>query len=460
MSFPYRTPGHVRSLWLGLGAWLCLLPGTTSAQTCATDRTCGFNTCRSPAFTVPSELWGELAPATPGQLPSLRDNTSWNEFIQPPGINRPNWMSLDVENGWIFAAASHGLQVWDGRARPDRPRLRASIGQNVFPTWSLDPHELYPLRDLDAPPGNDRVVAIGLASQGGFAVFDTSAKTAPVAKYADRTKTVEQVYAGRIRGIDYAFSADLVGGLLAYNLSRASALPAMCREITPNQQLCNVYVGRLGTRANFSYVDGVASTDGQAHWVVASSGGRGFGLEIWNVSTPTSPQLALAALGNEFVHGVALWRVGASYYLAVRPATGTTGDLVRIYNVSCLATGGCSSLPAPLWSLAVQAQGAFRSLTFSTSGTRNFLHLGSNNSCASGPQAEWLLDVTSPAAPRDITPPAQLVSGELTGYWGWYYRRNLFGFNRVATRAAKFQGPYLYRAAFSLFDVHRLTTPP
>jgi PKD repeat protein len=43
------------------------------------------------------------------------------------------------------------------------------------------------------------------------------------------------------------------------------------------------------------------------------------------------------------------------------------------------------------------------------------------------------------------------------GYWNYYYRPSPTGFNLVSPRAGKFNGDYFYRAARSIFDVHKRT---
>jgi hypothetical protein len=88
-------------------------------------------------------------------------------------------------------------------------------------------------------------------------------------------------------------------------------------------------------------------------------------------------------------------------------------------------------------------------ITFSRAGSVPFLYFGSDNRCSGGSQREWLYDVRNPAAPHDVTPP--------TGYWGWYYRGGLTGFNNVMPRMGKFNGSYFYRAGLAILDFHVLT---
>ncbi len=440
------------------------LPQVAGAQTtCDEDLTCQFLSCRSPAKGVPAAVWGELRPVDTGTLPTDRDSTDFNEFNPPPGpleTAAPFWVSLDIENNWIFAAVDSGLHIWNA-ANPTNPSRTAAIGRAAFPVWTTDPHLARPVLDVDAPPGNDNVVAVALGTNGiaaGLAVFNTSSKTSPAARYADIDKNVQQVWATRIGGTDYAFSATKGDGLLAYNLTSAQGRTTLCTEDTPVSS-CGVYVSRAGSRSSFSYIDGV--TNGASTFVVASSGGVAQGLEAWNVSNPAAPVQVLNVTGTEFIHGVALWRAGSSYYLATR-ATSGSGTQARIYNVSCIATGSCSGLGSPIWTFAMPSSGASLFVTYSESDGRRFVYFGHVDRCNSGLQTEWLFDVSNAAAPFDITPPSGLVSGEPTGYWGWYYRRNPTGFNWVMPRMGKFNGRYFYRAALGILDIHELTSggPP
>jgi PKD repeat protein len=431
------------------------------AQACPDDTSCQFRTCRSPASAAPAQLWGELRPATTGALPATRDNTAFDEFGDPFNENNPFWMSLDIENGYIFTAINVGMQIWDARTNPASPTRTAVIGRASFPAWTTDPHEFYPVRDIDAPPGNDSIVAVALTREGGLAVFNTTSKTSPAARYGDTGKWTEQVYSAAINGVNYAFTANKFVGLLSYNLSAVAARTTLCTESTPSNT-CGVYVGRLGSRQNFSYVDGVGNANGTAHWVVGSLAGSERGLQIWNVSNPSTPQLVVEALTTELaVHGVALWRQGSSYFLATRIVNGS-GTQARIYNVSCMASGSCSTLGAPIWTATLPNGGAGLFVTHSETNGRHFVYFGDVDKCGSGLQHEWLYDVTNPGAPFDITPAPGQVGDQLTGYWGWYYRRNPTGFNSVMPRMGLFNGNYFYRAAFSIFDVHELTSggPP
>ncbi len=457
----------------GMGSWvLWVMAGLAAspadpavAQLCSGGPVCQFLSCRSPAFAPPTALWGELKPATAGQVPSNRDSTDFAEFFDPPGLQFPHWMSLDIENGWVFAAVDHGLEIWDARFNPGSPTRVAQIGQPSFPTWPTEPHEGVPIRDIDAPDGVDTVAVVGFAGAGGLVVFDTTSKAGPTARYADRARTTLEVYAARIAGRNYAFGANTLSGLLAYDLTAAQALSGLCTDDTPAENDCGVYRGQLGTRTRFRYVDGVGDASGNRHWVVASGGSIFEGLEIWEVSNPSLPVLKIEALPNEYVHGVALWRDGSRYYLALRSLPAMAGffpTTARIYDLSCLASGGCTGLAAPLWSRLLPTRGDDYFVVDSESHGRTFLYFGAFDQCSLGAELEneWLFDVSCPRTPRDVMPPPATIDGTLTSYWGWYYRVNPTGFNAFAGRVGKFHGSYFYRAANSIFDVHQRAVDP
>src|SRR6202035_5079592 len=194
----------------------------------------------------------------------------------------------------------------------------------------------------------------------------------------------------------------------------------------------------------------------------AASAGSGSGIEIWNVANPSSPQRVMTGLDapptcgfdRRSTYGLAMWKGGTHYYLGLRTSnyacpSGPTVNKARIYDVSCIASGPCS-LGNPVWSTVLPDEGTPNYfVTYSQSGASPFLYFGSDNKCSGGLQREWLFDVSNPAAARDITPPG--------GYWGWYYRGGLTGFNLVMPRRGKFVGNYFYRARLSIMDIHQHT---
>lgn len=429
------------------------------AGTCSAPNNCEFFSCRSPARGVPSQLWGDLRPVDTGQLPDERDST--NVPVAVPGqpgasASRPVWMSLDIENNWLFAGIAHGIQLWD-MSVPTNPSLVTTVGPSAFEVWPDDGHEFFPLRSIDAPPGNDQIVGVGIGGLAGVAIVSTANKNNPVLKYQDFDKNGEFVHAATINGRNYLFAATKNDGLLVYDMTQAAALSTLCTEDTPTST-CGVYKGRVGTQTGTRFVAGVGNASATSYWVAVSAGTSGsWGLQVYDVSTPTSPALRLSGLSGftEFPEGLAMWRSGSTYYLAVRNQT-----QFRIYDVSCIATGSCSGLGSPLFT-ANHTSGSTENntITFSTTSGRNFIYIGGFNRCSAAQQDEWLYDVTNPASSFDITPQQSVVlPGETTPskYWGYYYRPTPTGFNNVAGKVGKFRGNFFYRAAFSILDIHEL----
>lgn len=428
-------------------------------QGCGTGSACEFHSCRSPAYAVPEPLWGNLRPTDSGQLPGTRDSTNFHDIIHFPGLSYAHWMSLDIANGWIFTAVDYGLEIWDARTQPGNPQRKVQVGQEGFPTWPTDDHEGTPIRTVAVVPNRDTAVVVGLAGGGGLAVFDTTSKTSPRPLYTDQDKTVLGVYAAEIDGRRYAFGAAPGTGLLAYDLQAAEGLAGLCADSTPQSSACGVYLGRVGNSTLPRYLDGAASADGRQHFLAVAPTSGKKGLELWDVSEPTAPERRLFALASVFVHGVALWRQGSSYFLALRYDTGVGGvpTVAAVYNVSCLAAEHCSSLGAPLWTQILPQVGDDYYVTHSERAGRPYLYFAAYDWCnrLEPLQNEWLYDFSSPAIPVEVTPPPRLVDGVLTGYWGWYYRGSPTGFNFVGPRIGRFYGDYFYRAAYSIFDVHQ-----
>jgi hypothetical protein len=285
-------------------AWGCCGEG------CYNDGHLAWSSCRHPARSVPPALWGQLRPtdtANDGWIPSVRDTTSFNEFKTPGSWTsgtQPHWWNLDVQNGWVFTASRTSFQIWDARVNPGNPTRVAMIQSAGFPLWHNNPHEYDPVRVVSTPPANDDVAAVGIGHQGGgLVVFDTTTKNAPSWRYGDVTSGIyAQVHTANINGRDFAFAADL-GGLLAYDLTAALTLPAPCLESSkglmphpPTGTCPNVYLGRVGAR-NGHYVHGVSDAAGNAHYLTHSGG---LGVQLWNVSNPSGPQLSATVLADQW----------------------------------------------------------------------------------------------------------------------------------------------------------------
>jgi PKD repeat protein len=430
--------------WAIAGA--LVVPPAAVAQTC--DRSgCGFATCATPAVPAPSNLWGEIQPAESSftQCSSsgpafCRDSTSFNEFVEAYQAF-PWYMGIDTQNGFVFTGLAYGLQVWDARTTPANPAPLGQVLLSDFPFAPDNPEIKLPLQHVAAPAGVDTAAAVAGVAGVGIGIVNLSDKTLPKLAYQSYKKDGQQVYAATLSGRQYAFlatsTADPTGGVFLYDMTQAMQYDH-CAEGVPatgeSVHCPGVYLGRLGSQPTVYYIAGVDN------YVVLSMGSsRGF--EIWDVTQPTAAVLRLSALSSLPVYGVAMWKQGTSYYLALR--TDTDG---RIYDVSCIATGCGSGLGSPLSTRQLDTGTASFFVTFSRSGTTPFLYFGSDDICLGGSQREWLFDVTNPASPRDVSP---------ANYWGWYYRGNPTGFNNIMPRSGRFVGGYFYRAALSILDIHQ-----
>jgi PKD repeat protein len=433
--------------------------------------------CFTPATPAPSTLWDQLQPADAGQLPRERDTTNFNEFREL--YFSRNWFyGVDIENGWILMGLAHGIGIWDARTNPASP---AYVTAKLYPPGVPFPYipggesSKIVFGGIAAPPGVDTVAAVAGYNGAGLLVFNLQDKTMPKPVYQSTDKTGDSVYAATIGGTNYAFMASSTpASVFVFNLDKAATLNG-CLEnaITPAAATCpGVLVASISTSETPYFVGGAGN-----FLVVSHSSSGGF--EIYDVSNPTNPQLKLSALlgfnSGRSVQGVAMWQQANKYYLGAR--LGPQGNLPKqtaIYDVSCIATSSCSGLGAPLSAGAYDSQSGSEYLTFSRgTGGKPFLYLGGDVSCGGedGQQREWLLDVSNPSAPVDVSP-QKTIPGSATyagvtvnttvNYWSWYYRGSPTGFNLVTPRAGKFNGDYFYRAGRSLFDIHKLATasPP
>ncbi|HEV8632365.1 MAG TPA: PKD domain-containing protein, partial [Thermoanaerobaculia bacterium] len=405
----------------------------------------GFDSTKTPATAVPAARWGQLEPR------AILGDTSWWNFGSTPTDLHPFFHDLDVENGWLFASTGRGLMVWDLRTDPANPTRTAYAfagpkdrKPSPVPDWHQNDTKFY-LFGVDAPAGVDSVVGMACISGNGFLIWDTRDKANPRLLYQDDSKEGTQVYAATLGGRHYGFYAATSDRVLVYDLSAALQLPgpAACMDASPASTPCTgggakVYVGKLATASGASYVAGVGT-----YLAVAA----GSGVEIWQVADPRAATRVFTVSGVGFVKGVAMWQQGSSYYLA---AVDIAGKALKIYDLSCLAGGSCASAPQiGSFPLTTTNGSDYLYVTFSRRGTTPFLYVGGDNQFGGGAQREFLLDVSNPASPTDITPKA-----DASGYWGWYYYGNPTGFNWVMPRFGKFYGDHLYRAAFSVIDVH------
>ncbi|MEM7048252.1 MAG: PKD domain-containing protein [Acidobacteriota bacterium] len=463
---------------VALGGLLALLAPTAQAQSC------GWNPDHSPSTLPPSGLWSGLRPADTTGPPTAGNNLRDTTFFDRNGgysASKPIWQSLDVENNYIFAGFNLGFQIWDATASRTQPTKRANVDvtrNGTLPIFFRNPHNYFIVDDVDAPPGNDDVAAMVGWEGMGFVVWDTTNKTNVRVAYQDgatggNAKRGSEVYATTINNRDYAFMAawSLEGGLFSYDLTQAmtvGATQACSEKINPAfpAPLCSGVFQRALSSDPQRHVDG-AGSDSQGHFVVFSGGievsARGF--EIWNVSNPQNPSPVMDGLGNDRAHGVALWKDGSKFYLAV---ASRFPDVGRIYDVSCIRTGTCT-LGAPLFSFPLEGLSAstVATVTYSESNGTPYVYFGrKQGNVIDDLQSEWLFDVSSPSNPREILggnpnngntgQQTQTLEGTTLGYWSYYYACSPEGTNHFEPRMGKFSGEFFYRAGSSIFDIHRL----
>jgi PKD repeat protein len=449
---------HLASRCLVLPVLAAVLAALLAAAPAAAQQVCG-NTCQghcnylpcgTPAWPAPQSSWGELQPADPPctPLPAARDSTAFFEFTTPYA-SANFWTAIDIQNGFAFTAMGYGLQIWDTRTTPANPTLVGSLGHQDFPFFPINGEIYFPVGSVSAPAGVDTMAAVGAVYGNiGLAIVDTSTKAKPRVAYQGQIDQVSGVYATTISGTDYLFAAiQIPAGVYLFNMDKAVLSSSACMENLASPGRCpGVDLGAVLTTSanNLAGVDKLLAVTGNN------------GLAVYNISNPLSPQLEASGLSSS-ASAVAMWKSAAgSYYVATRVANaGLTSDTLFIYDVTCASRGACTGLGTLVSQTTYQEPTPEAMyLTYSNSNGTPFLYLGRTSTCSQATQQEWLLDVSNPSAPRDISPQ--------TGYWGWYYSGNATGFNRFAPLMGKFNGSYFYRVGFILFDVHQwvATTAP
>jgi PKD repeat protein len=420
--------------------------------------------CFTPATPPPASLWSnaQLQPAWTGALPSERDATNFNEFTENYGSR--NWYEgLEIQNGYILAALAHGIAILDARTDPANPALVAAArypaitGQFPFlPTGELSK---IVFGGIAAP--DDTVAAVTGYSGAGILVFDLTDKTHPRPAYQNAGKSSDSVYAAKIGGTRYAFLA--ASGLYVYNLDKALTFNGCLETDGVNAGNCpGVLVKQVPTTVQAgSFVNGVDN------FVTVSLSTGGF--QVLDMTDPQNPVSKLVGARDRPVQGMAMWKQGAAYYLAARlgKSISIRQSQTAIYDVSCIATAnGCGTVSPLGTPLSLDTVSGTEYLTFSRSGATPFLYVGGDAYCngSDGQQREWLLDVSDPANPKDISPTAtttvsakynEVPTNVAINYWSYFYRESPTGFNLMSPRAGRFSGDYFYRAGRSIMDVHK-----
>jgi len=457
------------ALCAGLAVFL-LAPSGVNAKGC-------IDTLAGQPTQPPSTLWGELQPVN-----VILNATGYNGN-QLADSRFPQVTSVDIENGYLFASYWAGFGIWQLQPDPEHPTMTMvhllDGWQGAFPLWptgnSNETDQF--IYTLDAPAGDDTLLAVGGISPLGLSIWDTTNKSAPVPMYQDAVnKEISQVYAATIGGRAYAFAGGAFSGngeygLFIYDMTKARELHYnRCVEnVSAGIHTCpGVYLGKIGTgNDKTQYVDGIRF--GNKSFIVISPGSSSSHfLKIFDVSDPAHPAQVVAgytALSlSTFTSGVALWQQNNSAYLGVR----FEGNL-QVFDVTNCLTNGCSAFPAPLVTKALDplvVSDNWKTVVGSKAGATPMLFLGNHDLCHTGDSynhSEYIFDMTNPAQPRDITPAMTATyQGETVDYWSYYYSDLVKGFGFTAPRGGKFYtapngNAYLYRADLTLFDIHRWT---
>lgn len=438
-----------------LGGALLVSPAVRSSPREKAPEAKAFDPAKSPLVAVPPERYdgGDLLPAA-----ILGDSTSFDLDRDPPTATDPFWHDLDVEGDYLFAATGLGLDVYDV-SDPDVPQLLArAAAPQLAPSWQ-DLGETFYLESLDVPDGDASLVATAARGQG-LIVWDVRDKSAPVVHYQDAGGPAglfaSQVYTAFVDGRPYAFVPSPGNALLYYDLTAAATYNG-CLESTQEDDFhCPGVFGGITFRTS-----GATWVHGVGNFLVFRNFSQG--VVILDVSNLESPDIRLAGQLPGAGEQVAMWAdTSGNLFL------GAVGEEdLWIYDVTCIRQGDCplalpiATVPVPDPSVAAPPTLApvagQRFLTFSRSGPTPFLYVGNDNAdtlCVD--QREYLLDVSDPTAPRDVTP--RTGAG---GYWGWYYDACFTGaaggpgFNFTQPRRGKFLRDRFYRAGFSFLDSHR-----
>jgi hypothetical protein len=473
-----------------VAVWALTLTSAVPPAVAVCDRglitTCERSLCATPAVPAPGSLWNELRATDAGQLPPERDTTNFNEF--ETNYWTRNWfMGVDVENGWVIAGLAHGIGVWDARTTPDVPTFvsarRYGPGQvGGFPYIPIGEGSKIPFGAVDAPAGVDTLAAVAGYNGTGILVFDLRDKTTPRPIYQNSGKTSEAVYAARLAGRSYAFlGSQTPPGVFVYDLDRAltnSPSGSGCRQDdSSSPSACP------GVRiASFPALPGGGYYLHGVGTLVTVGHGAGRGFSVYDVSTPASPQMrgeAMSGAAGYPIYGVAMWESAGKTYVGARVGVKNLGggnlspQELQIFDVTACTTGLCTPTPVSSYPAATGGQSQYLTVSADASG-KPFLYLGSDANCGATGGAtiasrEFLLDVSTPTAPADVTPSVTIGVSALydtttvsksVNYWSWYYRESPSGFNLLVPRSGKFNGDSFYRAGRAMFDFHHKARTP
>ncbi len=503
-------PGKPRRGMPGLGlAVLALLapaahaqPGTTACQTGSPATP--VQKSRTIAGQGTFEMWPQnFQPADPiGQsLPPERDSTAYNGF-QRPGIQDglELFWAIDIVDGpagpHLYMGYNAGWQIWDiGGAFATDPQLLSQRDGWVgdFDSFENPVTEFYfKIWDIGAidptnAPGATLVTLTGQPAVG-VTIWDAADKANPFQLYQDLGKISLQVAVANVKGRSYAFHA-ATNGIQVYDMTRA-------REIGPCFENTNTATSRCGGNANpvwrgrlgpwpwgrAQYVDVLEADIGgvKKHFVAISDEFvfNALGVEIREITSITSlPPTSVAR-----VQGLDTLNSGLDLFMIPEQASGieryylgtANNGALEIYDTTaCIAP---ASVPGETCALGAGQRVFSRQLgfvpasiyvRFSESNGQPFLYQGFHSLCSQPPKSteghiEHLLDLGGLATGNPIVEvigdeymdPNHSSPQRRINYWSSYYDGATNGFSTSSSHDGEFHGPFFYRAASTLFDIH------
>jgi PKD repeat protein len=431
--------GRARSLLaLGFVLWASWIGSAATAST--------------PVVPVPASRWGTLEPR------AILMDTSWYLFNFEPGCapgptgKPPYWVqSVALEGDLLVAATGNHVAAWDV-SNPAAPVNRfTQCRPTRVPCCASDVDWFF---NQVAMPAGDPTLAVIAGHAGlGLVVLDTGSPALPV--YQDTGFNVSRVAVVTRPTAPRKVAAVYVGvetRFALYDLDKAKTANCYDRTFAGGAGDCtsskSAYLGQ-------SPITVTSRLQAVGRYLVT---GHSNSIEVWDFgNSATSPTLVGSLSVSTFLRGVAAWEQGGRLHLAAGHSQHV--DLYRF--PSGLSCGGpcqptlVATLSTPGGTISATRKTDVDSLRVSQDGGRHYLYVGSGGVAGSGPQREWLFDVTDPALADDLTPPHP------DGYWGWYYLDN-GGFENINPGDGVVGRSHLYRATSGLLDVHAilLDAPP
>lgn len=449
----------------------------------------------APEFGPAGEMmWpAEMQPADQGPLPAWRDSTQYTGQQLPgnmAGYGLELFTDLDIEetdgHPYLYMAYNSGWQLWDiggpWSANPRRLSYREGW-DGKFHRFQILPTEFYFLIwGIDAidTPDSETLVAVAGTTPVGISIWRAGNKFAPVQIYQDYGRAGRRVATVHINGQSYALlanSSSTTGGVHVYNMTRALEIGPCFEDTTSaNETYCGgldpVWRGRILPFAysNATFLS-VLTTKSGDHYVAFSDANfwSNLGVEVRRINDLADPSVGTsmitAFLGNMVLDIAFFEHRGRQYLAAIHVAEATYLD---VYDMTgCLVANGCSP-GSPIYRREI-AFPSWTRVSWSVVQDHPMLYLGWGTLCTrpplvGAPHSEHLINMLHlPDVPNDGR---ELIIGgswidtasgqpREINYWTSRYDGATAGLSTFGPFVGKFYGSYFYRAAFSVFDVHR-----